>query len=176
MKTTKTLLTAAIFMGAISAASAAFAVDEYNVSTGTTLKGHGVALRGDDAVALATGLKVTPGHAKFTHVHDGVAYYFASRETMRRFAANPEKYMPRYGGFCAFGVAIGKKLDATGRFADIVDGKLYVFLNAAAFAKYKEDKAGTLAKAERNWPAMHHVKVSEVNGISTSKRASLVNR
>nr|WP_281719423.1 hypothetical protein [Nitrosomonas nitrosa] len=72
-------------------------------------------------------------------------------------------YAPQYGDFCAYGVAIGKKLDASPRFADIVDGKLYVFLNAAAFAKYKEDKSGTLAKAEKNWPAMHHVAVSEVN-------------
>jgi len=176
MKTIKTLIAATTFLGALSAAPAAFAVDEYNVSTGTTLKGHGVALRGDDAVALATGLRVTLGHAKFTHVHDGVAYYFASKETMKRFAADPAKYTPQYGGFCAFGVAIGKKLDASPRFADIVDGKLYVFLNAAAFAKYKEDKAGTLAKAEKNWPAMHHVAVSEVNGLATSKRASVETR
>jgi YHS domain-containing protein len=164
MKTLKTMIAVAALMSTVSVASSAFAVDEYNVSTGTTLSGFGVALRGDDAVALATGLAIAPGHAKFTHEHDGVAYYFSSEETKKRFAANPEAYMPQYGGFCAFGVAIGKKLDASARFADIVDGKLYVFLNAAAFAKYKEDKAGTLAKAERNWPAMHHVAVSEVNG------------
>ena len=164
MKHFNTLIAAATFIGAVSAAPATFAVDEYNVSTGTTLSGLGVALRGDDAVALATGLDVTPGLAKFTHEHDGVAYYFSSEETMKRFAADPERYMPQYGGFCAFGVAIGKKLDAAPRYADIVDGKLYVFLNAVAFAKYNEDKAGTLAKAEKNWPAMHHVAVSQVNG------------
>ena len=165
MKTINTLIAAATFIGAVSAASAAFAVDEYNASTGTTLSGAGVALRGDDAVALATGLGVTPGQAKFTVEHDGVAYYFSSEETMERFAADPERYMPQYGGFCAFGVAIGKKLDAAPRFADIVDGKLYVFLNALAFGKYEEDKAGTLAKAQQNWPAMHHVSVAEVNGL-----------
>jgi hypothetical protein len=71
--------------------------------------------------------------------------------------------MPQYGGYCAFGVAIGKKLDANPRLADIVDGKLYLFLNEFAFGKYKEDVAGTLAKAERNWPGMHHVAVSKVN-------------
>ena len=163
MKTITSLITAAFLIGAVTATSAAFAADEYNVSTGTTLSGAGVALRGDDTVALATGLKATPGLAAFTVEHDGVAYYFSSKATMERFAANPGRYMPQYGGFCAFGVAIGKKLDANPRYADIVDGKLYVFLNAVAFEKYKEDKAGTLAKAERNWPAMHHVAVSEVN-------------
>lgn len=163
MKTIKTLIAATTFIGAISAGSAAFAADEYNVSTGTTLSGLGVALRGDDAVALATGMEVTLGHAEFTVEHDGVAYYFSSVETMEQFAADPERYMPEYGGFCAFGVAIGMKLDASNRFADIVDGRLYVFLNAVAFAKYEEDKAGTLEKAEANWPAMHHVSVVEVN-------------
>lgn len=165
MKTIKTLIAATAFIGAVSMTTAAFAVDEYNVSTGTTLSGAGIALRGDDTVALATGLKVTPGYAKHTVERDGVAYYFSSEETKKQFEANPERYMPQYGGFCALGVALGKKLDASPRFADIVDGKLYVFLNAVAFEKYEEDKAGTLEKAEQNWPEMHHVAVSEVNGL-----------
>ena len=160
----RTIITAAMFAGIVSAGMPAFAADEYNVSTGTTLSGAGVALRGDDVVALATGLKVTEGYAKYTVERDGVAYYFASEQTMKQFQANPERYMPQYGGFCAFGVAIGKKLDAAPRYADIVDGKLYVFLNAVAFEKYKQDKAGTLAKAEKNWPGMHHVAVEQVNG------------
>lgn len=164
MKTIKTLIAAATFMGAASVATAAFAVDEYNLSTGTTVGGVGVALRGDDTVALATGLEVIPGLAKHAVKHDGAAYYFSSEETKKKFEANPEQYTPQYGGFCAFGVAVGKKLDAAPRYADVVDGKLYVFLNAGAFNKYKEDKAGTLAKAEENWPGMHPVAVAEVNG------------
>ena len=67
----------------------------------------------------------------------------------------------------ALGVALGKKLDGSPRFADIVDGKLYVFLNAAVFKAYKKDKAGILAKAEKNWPGMHHRAVAEVNGSSS---------
>jgi YHS domain-containing protein len=163
MKTIKNLITAASLVGAIAVTPAAFAVDEYNVSTGTILSGEGVALRGKDSVALAMGLGVVDGFGKFTHVHDGVAYYFASQEAKETFAANPSAYMPQYGGFCAFGVAIGKKLDANPRLADIVDGKLYVFLNEFAFSKYKEDVAGTLAKAEKQWRSMHHVAVSKVN-------------
>jgi len=161
----RNIIATTLFAGIISVSMPAFAADEYNVSTGTTLTNAGVALRGDDVVALSTGLKVKAGYAKFTVERDGVAYYFASEKTMKQFQANPERYMPQYGGFCAFGVAIGKKLDAAPRYADIVDGKLYVFLNETAFGKYKEDKAGTLAKAEKNWPAMHHVAVEEVNGL-----------
>ena len=107
---------------------------------------------------------VVPGQAKHTHVYDGVAYYFASEAAMKQFAVAPEKYMPQYGGYCAFGVAVGKKLDGSPRFADIVDGKLYLFLNAGVFRKHQEDKAGVLAKAAANWPGMHHVSVAAVNG------------
>ena len=160
----RTLVASAVSAGSIAIGMPAFADDEYNVSTGTTLTGAAIALRGDDVVALATGLEVKAGYAKYTVERDGVAYYFSSPETMKRFEANPELFMPQYGGFCAFGVAIGKKLDAAPRYADIVDGKLYVFLNDVAFKRYQDDKAGTLAKAEKNWPAMHHVAVEDVNG------------
>ena len=163
MKTAKALTAAATLFAVIAITPAALAADEYNVSTGTTISGAGVALRGDDAVALASGLKVVPGNAMFTVERDGVAYYFSSEKTMAKFKADPQRYMPKFGGFCAFGVAVGKKLDASNRYADIVNGKLYVFLNAVAFQKYKEDTAGTLAKAEKNWPAMHHVAVGHVN-------------
>jgi len=164
MTSVRNIIMKAAVSGIILASMPAFAADEFNVSTGTTLTNAGVALRGDDVVALATGLKVQPGIARHTVERNGVAYYFSSEKTMKQFQADPEQYMPQYGGFCAFGVAIGKKLDAAPRYADIVDGKLYVFLNEVAFEKYKADKAGTLAKAEENWPAMHHVAVEEVNG------------
>ena len=168
MQTVKTSIKSLIASAAVAAAlavssSAAFAVDEYNVSKGTTATGEGVAMRGYDLVAFNTGLGIVPGQAKHTHVHDGVAYYFASEEAKMQFAGNPEKFMPQYGGYCAFGVALGKKLDGSPRFADVVDGKLYLFLNAAVFENYKLDREGTLAKAERNWPDMQHRPVADVN-------------
>ena len=167
MKTIKILIAAATFVGVFAAVPAAFAVDEYNVSTGTTVDGHGVAFRGNDLVAIGNGLGVVPGQAKYTHVHDGVAHYFASEEAMQQFAAAPEKYMPQYGGFCALGVALGKKLDGSPRFADIVNGKLYVFLNTAVFEAYEKDKASVLAKAAKNWPGIRHISVAEVNGLGS---------
>ncbi len=167
MKTINTLIAAATFIGVFSAVPAALAVDEYNVSRGTTVSGEGVAFRGSDLVAIANGLGVVPGRAKHTHVHDGVAYYFVSEDAMNQFAAAPETYMPQYGGYCTLGVALGKKLDGSPRFADIVDGKLYIFLNAAVFEAYKKDKAGVLSKASQNWPSIHHLSVAEANGLGS---------
>lgn len=167
MKPIKSLIAAAAVVSTIAAAPSALAVDEYNVSKGTTVAGHGIAFRGNDLVAIANGLGIVPGQAKYTHVHDGVAYYFASQTAMKQFAAAPEDYMPQYGGYCTLGVALGKKLDGSPRFADILDGKLYIFLNAAVFEAYKKDKAGILAKAAKNWPGIHHASVREANGLGS---------
>jgi YHS domain-containing protein len=165
MKSTQTLIAATALIGVLVVAPAAFAADEYNVSTGTTVSGHGVALRGDDAVALATALEVVPGRAIYTVERDGVAYYFANEDSMAQFQETPDLYLPQFGGFCAYGVAQGKKLDANPHFADIVDGRLYVFLNAGAFARYLEDREGTIEQAWENWPGMHHRTVEDVNGL-----------
>jgi len=159
MKTTSALIAATMVIGVFSATSAAYAVDEYNVPKGTTVAGHGVALRANDVVALVSGLGVVPGQARFTYVHDGVAYYFASEETMKQFAAAPANYMPQYGGYCAYGVAKGKKLDGSPRFADIIDGKLYLFLNAGVFRAYEKRLATSITRPAR--PA---------DGIVTSMR------
>lgn len=161
---TETMIAAVGLLGLVAMAAPAIAADEYNVTNGATLSGAPLALRGHDPVVLADDMAVAPGDAAFSFDHDRVTYYFASETTRARFAADPDRYLPQYGGYCAFGVAIDKKLDADPRFADIVDGKLYLFLNAVAFGKYLEDKEGTLAKAAENWPAMHHLTVEEVNG------------
>jgi len=161
---TETLIAAVGLLGLVLMAAPAMAADEYNTSTGAALSGAPLALRGADPTALAGALTVAPGDAAYAYDHDGVAYYFASEAARERFAAEPSRYLPQYGGFCAFGVAIDRKLDADPHYADIVDGKLYLFLNAVAFGKYLDDKEGVLAKAEENWPAMHHLAVEEVNG------------
>lgn len=148
-------LAAALAIACTVAAPAA-AEDEYNVSTGYTLDGVPLALHGFDPVALSSLNVVAQGAATSTVVHDGVAYYFASPISAEMFQADPAKYMPQYGGFCAFAVALGKKLDGDPRFADIVNGKLYLFVNAAVFEKYKEDREGTIRKAEAAWPGIRH--------------------
>jgi YHS domain-containing protein len=91
-----------------------------------------------------------------------VAYYFASAESARLFVQAPAKYMPQYGGFCAYAVALGKKFDGDPRFADIVDGKLYLFVNAEIFAEYLKDKANVLATAEATWPEIQHTPVEDL--------------
>jgi YHS domain-containing protein len=147
---------------ALATTASAYAVDEHNVSTGITSAGAPLGLHGVDAVALATLNAVAEGDATHTVVDDGVAYYFASADSARRFKAAPDQYKPQYGGFCAYAVALGKKFDGDPQYADIVDGKLYLFVNAAIFEKYKKDKKNILKKAEATWSSIEHTAVNDL--------------
>lgn len=140
----------------------AFALDEYNVSRGVTAAGVPLGLHGVDAVALTRLGAVAEGSAVYTVTHDSAAYYFASQESADLFSATPEKYLPQYGGFCAFAVALGKKFDGDPMFADVYDGKLYLFVNDAVFQKYLENREATLVKAEQVWPTIQHKAVGSL--------------
>lgn len=156
----KTIAIAAV--ASLMLTAPAWAADEYNVSTGVTAAGVPLGLHGIDTVALSTLNAPAEGDAAHTVTHDGVAYYFASGASAERFKANPEGYLPQYGGFCAFAVAKGKKFDGDPMFADIVDGKLYLFVNDAVFQLYLADKENILRKAEETWPKIRSTAVGDL--------------
>lgn len=140
----------------------AFAADEYNVSSGVTTAGVPLGLHGVDAVTLTSFNAVAEGDAAHTVVVDDVAYYFASADSAREFESAPDKYLPQFGGFCAFAVALGKKFDGDPQYADIVDGKLYLFVNAEIFEKYKKDSKRIIANAHKTWPSIQHTAVADL--------------
>lgn len=159
MKSALSILTVAF---AITFSASALAVDEYNVSKGVTTAGAPLGLHGVDAVALTSIHDVAEGSAAHTVVVDGTAYYFASEQNARTFERDPDQYLPQYGGYCAFAVALGKKFDGDPRYADIVNGKLYLFVNEEIFHKYKEDARRILRKADRTWPSIEHKAVEDL--------------
>lgn len=128
MKKSVALASIAI-VGLLATAPAALAADEHNVSSGLTAAGAPLGLHGVDPVAFVKLGNRIEGTAAHTAVHDGVAYYFASAENMKAFQHSPAAYLPQNGGFCTFGVSVGKKFDGDPQFAAVEDGKLYVFLN-----------------------------------------------
>lgn len=148
-------LVSALVLAALAGVSA-MAADEYNVTSGMTAANAPLGLHGVDTVAfIQTGNRIH-GVAKFSAVHDGVAYYFSTQANLDTFKATPGQYLPQNGGFCTFGVSVGKKFDGNPRWSDVRDGKLYVFLSAEIFAAYQKDPEGTIAKAEANWNDIHH--------------------
>ena len=52
---------------------------------------------------------------------------------LKAFKASPSRYLPQNGGFCTFGVSVGKKFDGDPKFAAVIDNKLYLFLNEEIF-------------------------------------------
>lgn len=164
IKTVRTWTTIVVLSSAATVhyASQAFAADEYNVVNGLTLTGNPLGMHGIDPVSMYDGTAPKIGDAVQTSQFEGVDYYFASAATKARFDASPEAFLPQFGGFCAFGVYVGKKLDGDVRYADIVDGKLYLFVNAAIFEKYLEDKDAVITGAFEKWPGIHSTPVEDL--------------
>ncbi len=152
----KSLTFATIALAAVLAAAPAYAVDENNVAPGLTAAGAPLGLHGVDPVAFIEIGNRVEGRAEYSAVHEGVAYYFSTEENQEIFEDDPSRYLPENGGFCTYGVSVGKKFDGDPQFASVVNGKLYVFLNEEIFQLYQKDRAGTIAKAAENWRAIEH--------------------
>ena len=147
----KPLALAALLMAAVVASGPAFAADEHNTVPGLTAVGAPLGLHGIDPVAFIDIGNRIEGAAEFTAVHDGVAYYLSSKANLESFEKDPERYIPQNGGFCTYGVSVGKKFDGNPRYAAVEDGRLYVFLNEEIFNLFQKDRDGTIVKAEENW-------------------------
>ncbi|MBO9479570.1 hypothetical protein J7382_18650 [Shimia sp. R11_0] len=153
---------AAAALTALLSMSPAMAADETNVVPGLTAAGAPLGLHGADPVALLDAGQNIEGTAAQTAVHDGVAYYFASDENRQTFEANPARYIVQNGGFCTFGVSVGKKFDGDPSYAAVVEDKLYVFLNEDIFNAFQKDKAGTIAKAAQTWKEIEHTAAADL--------------
>lgn len=159
----RTLTIASVMLaGALATAPAAFAADEYNVSVGLTAAGAPLGLHGVDPVAfIATGDPVE-GDAAYTAKHDGVAYYFSSAGNKAMFEANPAAYLPQNGGFCTYGVSVGKKFDGDPEHHAVINGQLYVFLNEEIFQAFNKDREGTISNAANNWQRIRSTAVKDL--------------
>jgi len=138
------------------AASVAFAGVE------TSTDSNDVILAGHDAVAYFTEGKPVEGSAKYTAQYDGAVYRFASADNRDTFQANPEKYAPAYGGFCALGASFGKKFEVDGKAFQVVEGRLYVNKNLNVYKTWKKDIPGNIVKSEGNWPTIKHVAAADL--------------
>jgi len=113
-----------------------------------------VAIEGYDPVAYFTDGHPVKGSSTFSFPFDDAVYYFASAEHHKMFSANPDRYAPQYSGYCTVGVSNGMKTEADPQQWAISNGRLHVFHSQKAHAVFAEDTAGTIAKADANWPAI----------------------
>jgi YHS domain-containing protein len=144
-----------IALGAAIVPVTSHAYDE-NSASAVNVDAKGVGMKGYDPVAYFTAGAPTAGKAEFTSKHDGVTYQFATAANRDAFKAAPTKYAPQFGGFCAMGVALEKKLDGDPAAWTIADGKLYLNVNKDVEKKYREDVTGNNKKADANWPQLRN--------------------
>ncbi|HSK12788.1 MAG TPA: YHS domain-containing (seleno)protein [Phnomibacter sp.] len=115
----------------------------------------GLAIQGYDPVAYFTMGKAVKGSGDHRHTHQGVTYYFSSKAHKEAFMANPGRFEPQYGGWCAYAMgATGEKVEVDPASFKVVEGKLYLFYKSwtnNTLAKWNKDEAGLKKQAELNW-------------------------
>ena len=141
----------AAFAVTVATPMAAQAQDQSSTAA-VNFDAQGIALQGFDPVAYFTLKAPTLGKATYSHTFEGATYRFSSEENLKKFKAHPAKYAPQFGGFCAMGVVLEKKLDGDPQAWRVVDDKLYLNVNKDIQKKWLEDVPGHIAKAGKNWP------------------------
>ena len=109
------------------------------------------AINGYDAVAFFKESKPVMGNKSFAYDWKGATWNFASQENMEAFKADPEKYAPQYGGYCAYGTAEGHKAPTKPETFTIVDGKLYFNYNLDVKKEWDKSQASLIQKADTAW-------------------------
>tara|TARA_R110002126_G_scaffold30602_1_gene99759 strand:+ start:13139 stop:13582 length:444 start_codon:yes stop_codon:yes gene_type:complete len=125
-----------------------FFSQDYNLKKGFVAEGY-------DVVSYFSN-KAAKGDHQFTTTFDGVKFKFSSKENLEIFKKNPKKYIPAYGGYCAYAIgAKAEKVSIDPKTFEIRDGKLYLFYNAwgtNTLELWKEEGAEELKKkADVNW-------------------------
>ena len=112
----------------------------------------GIAIKGYAPVAYFTKGRAMKGSEAFAHKWLGTPWHFANANHRDLFAADPVKYAPQFGGYCALGIAFGENTaNIDPKAWRIIDGKLYLNFDKGSAAEL-EQSAGELAKAKTNWP------------------------
>ena len=115
----------------------------------------GIAIEGYDPVAYFKQAKAIEGKQEFAATLDGVTYLFSSAQNAAVFKADPAKYQPQYGGWCAYAMgATGEKVEIDPETFKIIDGKLYLYYNRFfnnTLKSWNKDEANLKQKADANW-------------------------
>ena len=115
---------------------------------------NSLAVSGYDTVAYFTAGRPVRGDARYQHHWNGAVWRFVSAENRDRFASDPVRYAPRFGGYCAYAVSQGYTADGNPAYWRIVDNVLYLNYSARAQRLWEEDIAGHIDKGLRNWPGV----------------------
>ncbi len=113
---------------------------------------EGVAIKGYDPVAYFTEKRPVKGVSEFEYVWHGARWRFENASHLEAFSRNPERYAPRYGGYCAYAVSQGKIVDIDPDSWTSFEERLYLNLNKDVQKLWEKDMQRYIQMADRNWP------------------------
>jgi hypothetical protein len=158
----KPFLSATALLGLVALSVATARDSETTMPTGASraylhsynVPGHGVAIEGYSPVSYFDG-RAERGSALFAVEHDGITYHLTGADQVERFRRNPAKFVPAFGGWCAFGMAVKDKFPIDPTCYLIVEDRLYLFLrNELIDARelWKKGKQSELmSRANEHW-------------------------
>ncbi len=113
---------------------------------------HGVAAQGHDVVAYFSAGEALSGASAHSHNWRGAEWHFVSEDNRARFADDPERYAPAYGGWCAWAMAEGRLVAGDPAYWTIHDERLYLNCNRSAQENWEADIEANIERAEEHWP------------------------
>ena len=142
-------LLAAVAVPLLASAPALPAEDPVHTGTFSDL-----AVGGYDPVAYFREGRPTEGRDNLEYEWNGATWRFASRGNLEAFKADPDGYVPQYGGYCAWAVSQGYTASGDPQAWRIVDGKLYLNYSKSVQQTWERDIPGNISKADANWPGV----------------------
>jgi len=114
------------------------------------------ALSGYDVVSYFTEKKAERGSAEHAVTHAGSTYWFTSAEHKALFSKHPQRYLPQYDGYCAYGIRYGQMVEADPQAWIIVDDKLYLHTDHSFLEKWQADTAAAIKEGDEQWQVLRN--------------------
>lgn len=115
---------------------------------------NALAIDGYDPVAYFVEGKPALGTAQISHTWKGAVWHFANVDNREKFASNPEKFAPQYGGYCAYAMSGGGFAAGDGERWRIVEDKLYLNNNWLAQKLWNQNIPENIQDADGHWPKL----------------------
>ena len=148
----KYFITQLSLIAAVLLSSGAFAAPPINTLSGGLFdRQTGTAIRGYDSVTYFVDNKPVKGKEEFSMEWNGAKWLFVSKANLDLFKANPEKYAPQYGGYCAYGVAVDNLVSIEPDKFTIINGKLYLNYDADVQSTWRKSPEKYITEADKKF-------------------------
>jgi YHS domain-containing protein len=152
--TLKIIITSGLVVGIAVCAIGSTGVAIAKVAPVYTATFSSIALSGFNPVAYFTQKAAVKGMPKFATSYNDAKWHFSSAANLAAFVANPTRYAPQYGGYCAWAVSQGYTASGDPKVWQVVNGKLYVNYNQKVGKKWSKNISEHIVTADANWPTL----------------------